>query len=88
MSNKTIQEIIKEIDPGTFYSASHVIRQGWIGWVKTVLTFTMFLNTEEGKRLYRPIITHTSASKRYKIPGSALIEVLQMVEKGELKIDK
>jgi len=77
---------INEIDTGRYYSASDVVKKGWTLW-SAVLSFTTFLNTDEGKRLYKPIIFTQGAVRRYKIHGSAIREVLEMADKGELKID-
>ena len=77
---------IKDIDPGKYYTASQVVKNGWTMW-SAVLSFTTFLNTEEGKRLYKPIIFTQGAVKRYKILGSSIIEVLEKADKGELNIN-
>lgn len=76
---------IKEIEPEKYYSASQIIKNNWL-WMSTVLTLTSFLNTEEGKRLLKPILIERGAVKRYQIKGDAIIEVLELVEKGELHI--
>lgn len=83
---KTIDDILLEINPGEEYSASHVVKNGWTMW-KTVLTFTMFLNSEEGKRLYKPVIFKQGAATRYKIRGSDIIDVLKLRQEGKLEIN-
>lgn len=77
---------INEINPDTFYSASYVVKSKWFLW-SAVLSFTTFLNTSEGNRIFKPIIITKGAVKRYRIKGSDIIEALKLHEKGELKID-
>lgn len=77
---------INDINPEEYYSASEIVKNGWL-WMNTVLTFTTFLNTEEGRRLFKPIIIERGAVKRYQIKGSSIIEVLAEIEKGELHIN-
>lgn len=84
--SKTIEELVQGIDPGKEYSASQVAKSGWTFW-RAVLSFTRFLNTDEGKRLYKPISFTQGAVKRYKVRGSDVIEVLRLREKGEITID-
>lgn len=77
---------IQEIDSNKYYSASEVVKRGWTMW-NAVLSFTTFLNTDEGKRIYKPVIFTQGAVKRYKIHGSTIREVLELADKGELHID-
>lgn len=77
---------IEQINPDEYYSASHIVKSGWF-WMNSVLTFTTFLNTEEGQRIFKPIISTKGAVKRYRIKGSALIDALVAIEKGELQIN-
>lgn len=85
-NNKTIDEIIKEINSGEEYSASSITKNGWTFW-KMTLSFTGFLNTDEGKRLYKPVIFKQGSVMRYKIRGSDIIAVLEARKKGDLVID-
>lgn len=85
-NNKSIDDIIKEINPGEEYSASHIAKNGWTFW-KMTLSFTGFLNTDEGKRLYKPVIFKQGSVMRYKIRGSDIIEVLKARKTGDLVIN-
>ena len=76
---------IEQINPDEYYSASHVVKSKWF-WLSSVLSFTTFLNTEEGQRIFKPIISTSGAVKRYRIKGSSLIEVLTAIDKGDLRI--
>lgn len=78
---------MEKIDPDKYYSASHVVRAGWL-WMKSVLTFTQYLNTDSGRELFKPIVIKRGAVMRYQIQGSTLLKVLALIEAGELQIDK
>lgn len=78
--------MITKINPERYYSASEVVRRGWT-WRKMVRSFTLFLGTEEGRRIYKPIVITRGAVKRYQIKGSAILEAMKAAEKGELEID-
>lgn len=76
---------INEIKPDEYYSASHIVKKGWL-WMKTVLTLTAFLRSDEGKRVLKPLILKRGVVTRYRIKGSDIIETLNLMSKGELKI--
>ena len=82
----TTEEKIKQIDSEEYYSASKIITNQWL-WMKTVLTLTAFLRSDEGKRLLSPLIIKRGAVNRYKIKGSKIIELMREVEKGNVKIN-
>lgn len=84
--NPIIKEKIDQIDPNRYYTASAMARNGWTPW-KSNITVTLFLNTEEGKRIYKPIITTKGSIMRYKVLGAFIIEALKSIDLGELKID-
>lgn len=86
-NNKTIDQLIQEINPGEEYSASHIVKSRWT-WPKTVLSFTTFLNSDEGKRLYKPIVFKQGSVMRYKIRGSDIIDVLNLRKEGKLEINQ
>lgn len=83
---RSIDDLITEINSGEEYSASHMVKHGWTFW-KTVLGFTMFLNSDEGRRLYKPVIFKQGSVMRYKIRGSDIIEVLKLRKDGKLEIN-
>lgn len=76
---------INEIKADEFYSASAIVKNGWL-WMKTVLTLTAFLRSDEGKRVLKPLILKRGAVTRYRIKGSEIIETMKLIDKGELKI--
>lgn len=85
-NKKHMNSKISEIEPGKYYSASQVVKKGWTMW-NAVLSFTTFLNTDEGQRLYKPVMFTQGAVRRYKILGATVIEVLEKADRGELKIN-
>lgn len=76
---------INEIDPGTWYSASEICRKEWFLW-KMVRSLTLFLESDEGKRILNPVVITRGAVKRYKIRGEVLIEALKAMDEGKLSI--
>lgn len=74
------------IDPEAYYSASAIIKNGFFPWIKSAMTFTGMLKTQEGLDLYKPIVRIAGTYTRYKIKGSNVIEIRDMASKGELKI--
>lgn len=77
---------IKDINPGSWYSASEIVRRGWFLWKRT-RSLTRFLETDEGKRVLKPVVITRGAVIRYKILGSVLIEALNQMDMGSLTIN-
>jgi hypothetical protein len=81
----SIDEKINQINPDAYYSASEIVKNKWL-WMKTVLTLTAFLRSEEGKRLLKPLIINRGAVVRYQVKGSALIELVRALDSGDIQI--
>lgn len=77
---------INEIDPEKFYSASEICRRGWFLW-KMTRSMTLFLSTDEGRRIFNPVVITKGAVKRYQIKGSAIREALGAIDAGTLQIN-
>ena len=74
-----------EIVPEKYYSASAAIVNGFFPWIKSIMTMTTVLQTEEGLLLYQPIVKQGKKYKKYQIKGSKILEIRDLAEKGQLK---
>lgn len=77
---------ISDIDPEEYYAASTIIRNDWFPWIKHVDTFRKMLKTEEGIAMYKPVVRTAGKYVRRRIKGSTILEVINLANKGLLKI--
>lgn len=77
---------INEIDPDKYYSAVQVAKNGWF-WSKNPVTFNLFLNSEPGLKIFKPIILDKGKVKRYRIKGSYVIDFLKSSDEKSLNIN-
>lgn len=76
-------EIKKRIDSKKFYSASAIINNGFLPWIRSAMTFIAIIKTPKGQELFKPIIRHVEKNKRYVIKGSDLLQAIEFIEKGQ-----
>lgn len=70
-----------------YYSAGAVVKEGFLGdWVKSRKGFIDILNSERGQEVFKPIIRQSTKYTYYKIKGQTLIDVLELIDKGELRL--
>ena len=73
-----------DINPEEYYSASTIIRNKWLPWIKHVNTFKSILDTPEGVTMYKPIIRTAGQYTYRKIKGECLLEVIKLADRGKL----
>jgi len=75
-----------ELQPNSYYSATAIIREGFLGnWVKSRKTFTDLLRTERGQEVFKPIIRQGKYMS-FRIQGQTVLDVLKLIEAGELRL--
>ena len=72
------------IKPDEYYSASTIIRNHWLPWIKHINTFKSILDTPEGVEMYKPIIRTAGQYTYRKIKGEFLLNVIKLADKGKL----
>ena len=80
------QTKLNSIDPTKYYAASTIIKNGWFPWIKHITTFRNMIDTEEGKKLYKPVIRVAGKYTFNKIKGSTIIDIIELSDKGLLRI--
>ena len=77
----------EKLQPNKYYAATTLINKGYIPWISAANTFQDILETEEGKKLYKPIQRKTKGGyNKNFIKGSVIIEILKKAEEGKLTI--
>lgn len=82
MINLTKETIQKE----EYYSPSQLMRCNIFPWIKSTMTLMAIIKSEKGKELFKPIIRESAKNRRYYIKGEDILNVLDLADKGELKI--
>jgi len=74
-------------ETGKYYSASAIIKKRFLGdWMKSIMTFLALLRTERGREVFKPITKEFGSRTTYKVKGETLLEVIDLIERGELKM--
>lgn len=69
-----------------YYTPSELMANNIFPWWNSTMTFMEKMKSEVGMDLFRPIITVGKKNRRYKIKGENVLKVLELADKGELKI--
>ena len=73
-------------EPNKYYSAASIIREGFLGdWMKSRKAFTDLLRQERAQEVFKPIIKQ-GRYMTFRIKGQTLLDVIQLIEKGELRL--
>ena len=74
-------------DPDKYYSAAAIIREGFLGdWLKSKMSLTTLLREEKAQEIFKPIIKQGMRNMSFRVKGQTLIDVIALIEKGELRL--
>lgn len=74
-------------EPNKYYSAGAIVKANFLGdWVGTRRQFLNVLKSERAIELFKPIIFKGEKYTRYKIKGQNILEVIKLIDAGELTL--
>jgi hypothetical protein len=81
------QKLTREtIQKDEYYSASRLGMDKIFPWMKSPMTILKRIKTEEGRKLFKPIVSTIGIATYYKIKGETVLEILDLADRGLLNI--
>ena len=75
-----------KIDPDEYYPASQVLKNGFFPWILSDTTFRLWIPSDQGKKLLKPVTRIAGRRTLRYVKGSNLIELHKISEDGKLTI--